>query len=382
MGTTLGINQGGTGVVNATAMTAVMNNVVGDSGYGGTKGLVPAPSSGDSAAGKFLAAGGSWKLPSQPVLNFYFTQLDSNLDPFSFEMLPTISSNTTVTSIGGVVDNQMLTYFVTFSSDTPATLYPGVINTYVQAYKNTGSKNVTIYSKLYKVDSDGSNPVLLGTSGNSRYVVNAESPIYDSTQYLVTSTIISSAVTIGVTDRIKVELYAIVTDSGTDPEISFVVENEASRLVLINKENYYLRCTSSSSQLIPNATFPVDVIFDVDLMNLGYGSKPSSTVFTPPISGMWDVRYTIVFSVNYYEGGRVALLYKNGVLADRHGYMATQGIYAIQGAVSGSDIIYFNGNSDYVSLAVFQNSGDDLTIGSDSVPNDYSSYITFRWLGY
>lgn len=41
--------------------TAMLAAVVGDSGSGGTKGLVPAPSSGDAAAGKALAADGTWK---------------------------------------------------------------------------------------------------------------------------------------------------------------------------------------------------------------------------------------------------------------------------------------------------------------------------------
>lgn len=36
----------------------------GDSGSGGSIGFVPAPGAGDSAAGKFLAASGSWQLPS------------------------------------------------------------------------------------------------------------------------------------------------------------------------------------------------------------------------------------------------------------------------------------------------------------------------------
>lgn len=43
-----------------TQLTADLINVVGDSGSGGTKGLVPAPSAGDAAAGKFLKASGLW----------------------------------------------------------------------------------------------------------------------------------------------------------------------------------------------------------------------------------------------------------------------------------------------------------------------------------
>ncbi len=38
--------------------------LVGDSGSGGTKGLAPAPASGDAAAGKFLKADGTWDMPA------------------------------------------------------------------------------------------------------------------------------------------------------------------------------------------------------------------------------------------------------------------------------------------------------------------------------
>ncbi len=47
-------------VLTATQATALLNSMVGDSGSGGTKGLVPAPSSGDGAAGKVLKANGTW----------------------------------------------------------------------------------------------------------------------------------------------------------------------------------------------------------------------------------------------------------------------------------------------------------------------------------
>lgn len=53
----------GTGVpvdLTATQATAILDSFVGDAGSGGTKGLVPAPSSGDAAANKFLKANGVW----------------------------------------------------------------------------------------------------------------------------------------------------------------------------------------------------------------------------------------------------------------------------------------------------------------------------------
>lgn len=62
----LGRNEGTSGEVErltGTEVTAMLNNVVGDSGAGGTKGLVPAPAAGDAAAEKYLNADGTWGVP-------------------------------------------------------------------------------------------------------------------------------------------------------------------------------------------------------------------------------------------------------------------------------------------------------------------------------
>jgi hypothetical protein len=47
--------------LTATQATALLNVFVGDSGSGGTKGLVPAPAAGDAAKDFFLHADGTWK---------------------------------------------------------------------------------------------------------------------------------------------------------------------------------------------------------------------------------------------------------------------------------------------------------------------------------
>lgn len=46
--------------LTAAQLTAELNAVIGDSGSGGTKGLVPAPAAGDAAAAKFFKADGTW----------------------------------------------------------------------------------------------------------------------------------------------------------------------------------------------------------------------------------------------------------------------------------------------------------------------------------
>ncbi len=46
-----------------TDRTLAISNFTGDSGSGGAAGAVPAPAAGDSAAGKYLSAGGTWNFP-------------------------------------------------------------------------------------------------------------------------------------------------------------------------------------------------------------------------------------------------------------------------------------------------------------------------------
>lgn len=58
-----GNNAGSTGApldLTATQATAMLDVMVGDSGAGGLKGLVPAPAAGDAASGKYLRADGTW----------------------------------------------------------------------------------------------------------------------------------------------------------------------------------------------------------------------------------------------------------------------------------------------------------------------------------
>jgi hypothetical protein len=50
--------------VTLASFTSSLAVFTGDSGSGGVKGLVPAPAAGDSAAGKFLKADGTWSVPS------------------------------------------------------------------------------------------------------------------------------------------------------------------------------------------------------------------------------------------------------------------------------------------------------------------------------
>lgn len=81
--------------LSATQATAILNAFVGDSGSGGTKGLVPAPAAGDAAAGKYLDADGTWTVPAGGGggSTLQYTQLGSQVD---------ITDNATLQSITGL----------------------------------------------------------------------------------------------------------------------------------------------------------------------------------------------------------------------------------------------------------------------------------------
>lgn len=64
-GRAAGAGTGSPQDLTATQATAILNGFTGDSGSGGVKGLVPAPSAGDAAANKFLNADGTFKATNQ-----------------------------------------------------------------------------------------------------------------------------------------------------------------------------------------------------------------------------------------------------------------------------------------------------------------------------
>lgn len=71
-GRAVGAGTGDPTDLTATQATAILDVMVGDSGAGGTKGLVPAAGAGDTAAGKFLKADGSFAVPSTSAVTESF----------------------------------------------------------------------------------------------------------------------------------------------------------------------------------------------------------------------------------------------------------------------------------------------------------------------
>jgi hypothetical protein len=80
--------------LTAAQLTAELDAMAGDNGSGGTKGLAPAPATGDAAAGKYLKADGTWSVPP----GFGITQLtgDITAGPGSGSQVGTLANTAVV----------------------------------------------------------------------------------------------------------------------------------------------------------------------------------------------------------------------------------------------------------------------------------------------
>ena len=134
-------------------LTAELNSFVGDSGSGGTKGLVPAPASGDAAALKFLKADGTWAATSSTPSQLINAQ-----------------TGTTYTVVSG--DQGKL---VTFNNAaTVAVTLPQATGSFTSGwyadFENLGAGTVTITPTTSTVD--GAATITLATNQGGRIVSN------------------------------------------------------------------------------------------------------------------------------------------------------------------------------------------------------------------
>jgi len=98
------------GSLTNTQVTALLDNFVGDSGSGGTKGLVPAPASGDAAANKYLKADGTWgvAMPSLTNANIFVGNASNVAVSVAMSGDTTISNLGVVTVANNVISNAKL----------------------------------------------------------------------------------------------------------------------------------------------------------------------------------------------------------------------------------------------------------------------------------
>ncbi len=115
-GRAAGLGTGAPSDLTTTQLTALIDNFVGDSGAGGTKGAVPAPAAGDASGGKFLKADGTWAAPSGTGGGAVF--LGSLYRDGASSCSGTVSTQDT---------------FVSYAADTDCPNYTATNSTYVAA---------------------------------------------------------------------------------------------------------------------------------------------------------------------------------------------------------------------------------------------------------
>lgn len=108
--------------LTATQLTAELNGMVGDSGSGGTKGLVPAPGVGDAAADKHLKADGTWEIPVvSKTSNAVLVGGGSGNGPATSPM--TVDATTgAAAGFATTFNNQVGTTYTVLTTDTGKTL--------------------------------------------------------------------------------------------------------------------------------------------------------------------------------------------------------------------------------------------------------------------
>jgi hypothetical protein len=155
----LGNVSGGTAAASAltgTQANGVLPAFTGDSGSGGAKGLVPAPSAGDAAAGRFLAASGTFSAPT-------FTQ--SGTGAVSRLVTAKLGDIVSVKDFGAIGDDStddtaaLNLFFAAVAAGAKGVITQGT-------YRFTSALNAVTGSNLWVV-GDGARSILKYTGGST-----------------------------------------------------------------------------------------------------------------------------------------------------------------------------------------------------------------------
>ena len=143
----------GTGAAQVASGNHTHSSFVGDAGAGGLAGFVPAPASGDAAAGKYLDADGTWTIPIVSKSPFPTSQVSVSANVYP-EIIITSTADEAlivldvaagdVTAQIGDVNASGTHYWIQAYSDTPNGVGEG--DGYISLENPTG---ITFYGGLY-----------------------------------------------------------------------------------------------------------------------------------------------------------------------------------------------------------------------------------------
>lgn len=232
----VGTPNGSTGTADLRALVADdYPTMVGDSGSGGTKGAVPAPASGDAAAGKFLKADGTFAVPSgtgaaaDGWASLGYSLAYASADSPTFTMTASGVDLTGILSVGMKMKLTQTTvkYFIitaiSFSTNTTITIYGGTSYTLANAAIGSPYYSTAKAPQAFPLDPTGWTVRVTDTTTRTQ-----TSPV-DNTWYNIGTTNSQIVIPIGCWRvSYQVNIYGIKTNSGEYLQTTLSTANNSS----------------------------------------------------------------------------------------------------------------------------------------------------------
>ena len=133
------------------------------------------------------------------------------------------------------------------------------------------------------------------------------------------------------------------------------------------------RATTPVTNVSVNNGSTVTMLFGTEEVDTNSVYDPATGRFTPNAAGYYSIDWFIVTNANG-AGELIASLYKNGVLV-AWGTNQTTATAHWNGIGGSAGMIYLNGTTDYISIALTYNSGSTATILAASSLSYFSAYL-------
>lgn len=342
--------------LTATQLTAELNPMVGDSGSGGIKGLVPAPAAGDAAAGKYLKADGTFAVPPGTSIGSVSSVSVATANGFAGTVAtatttPVITLSTSVSGIlkGNATAISAATAGTDYSSGTS-----GLATGILKSTTTTGALTIAAAGDFPTLNQNTSgsagslSATLVATSGGtgqSSYAVG--DILYASTTTALSrladvatgNALISGGVTtapswgkIGLTTHVSGVLPAVNGGWGSTAQPKY-------------------RVTMSGNQSLSSATW-TKVQFDTKTYDTNSNYDATTNYrFTPTVSGYYQISFGLVTTAGTVTTSAMAAIYKNGTaytVTDKNMQNVAGGAIDLHL----SDGIPMNGSTDYIEIFV------------------------------
>lgn len=195
--------------LTATQATAILNSFVGDSGSGGTKGLVPAPATGDAT--KFLKGDGTWAAGASGI-----TSINGDSSAAQSIVADSTGTDFTISTTGGIT---------TVAIPSASATNRGLVTTGTQTFAGTKTFSSTITGT---------------TSGNTTYTANNHGVVISGS---------GNAMTVIAPDASTIK---VLTSGGTGADPSWQNVSPSALNVASKTANYTL--TASDDLILANSS--------------------------------------------------------------------------------------------------------------------------------